>query len=210
MNTQLEAAVNRQQQWGVNYQRPDELLLAITYFEVDSENEIVVDQSVGGRTSFRNAAETEREGVELLARGLISDAWRWQASAQSLRADYSAGQWASKQLPGVAREQYQMGVEWRPLRNDFLQINITALQRSRIFTTDSNQVAAPAFYTADFSVQGDYTLQSWSLDWWLKLANIRDENYVGSVVVNQSNGRAFEPALGRNFSAGINIAYFFP
>ena len=209
LNTQLEAAVNRQQQWGINYQRPDELLLAITYFEVDSENEIVVDQSVGGRTSFRNAAETEREGIELLARGLISDTWRWQASAQSLRADYSAGQWAGKQLPGVAREQYQLGVEWRPLRNDFLQMNITAQQRSRIFTTDSNQVAAPAFYTVDFSVQGNYPLQSWALDWWLKLANIRDENYVGSVVVNQSNGRAFEPALGRNFSAGINIVYFF-
>lgn len=207
LNTQLDAAINRQHQWGLGYERDERVNFTITHFRIDSENEIVVDQSIGGRTTFRNAAETEREGVEFMARLKISDAWRWQASAQSMSADYSAGQWSGNQLPGVAREQYQLGVEWRPLRNDLLQLTLTGQQRSRIFIADNNEVAAPGFYTLDFSLEGEYALQSWALDWWLKLANIRDENYVGSVVVNQSNGRAFEPALGRNLTAGLKVNY---
>ncbi len=209
LNTQLEAAINHQHQWGLQYQQQDQLQFSITHFIIDTDNEIVVDQSIGGRTSFRNAAETEREGVELFARVALNELWKLQASAQSMHADYSAGQWSGKQLPGVAREQYQLGVEWLPLRNDLLQVNLIAQQRSRIFTTDNNQIAAPGFYTLDFSVQGEYEIQSWGLDWWLKLANLRDENHVGSVVVNQSNGRAFEPALGRNFSGGVKIAHRF-
>lgn len=209
LNTQLDAALNHQHQWGLQYEQANRLHLSITHFMIDTDHEIVVDQSVGGRTSFRNAAETEREGVELFTRLTLSDAWRWQASVQNMRADYSAGQWSGKQLPGVAREQYQLGVEWLPLRNDLLQVNLVAQQRARIFTADNNLVAAPGFYTLDFSVQGSYTLQSWSVDWWLKLANLSDENYVGSVVVNQTNGRAFEPALGRNVAGSIKISHRF-
>lgn len=209
LNIQLQAAINRQHQWGLQYQQENRLHVSLTQFMIDTENEIVVDQSVNGRTSFRNAAETEREGVELFARISLSDQWKLQASAQSMQADYSAGQWDGKQLPGVAREQYQLGVEWLPLRNKWLQLNLTAQHRSRIFTADNNQVAAPGFHTLDFSVQGEYVMQSWDIDWWLKLANLSDENYVGSVVVNQSNGRAFEPALGRNFSGSVKITHRF-
>lgn len=209
LNTQLDAAINRQREWGLQYQQASHLHLSLTHFMVDSDNEIVVDQSVGGRTSFRNAAETERNGVELFARITLSEMWRVQASAQTMRADYSAGQWNGKQLPGVAREQYQFGIEWLPLGNDLLQMNLLVQQRSRIFTADNNQIAAPGFYTLDSSVQGKYRLQAWTLAWWLKFANVLDENYVGSVVVNQTNGRAFEPALGRNFSGGATISYQF-
>ncbi len=209
LNTQLEAAINHQQQWGLGYQASEALQLSLTHFMIETDNELVVDQSVGGRTSFRNAAETEREGVEFFARWILSDAWRWQASAQSMNADYSAGQWSGKQLPGVAREQYQLGVEWRPLHDELLQVNLFAQQRSRIFTADNNQIAAPGFYTIDLGLQGDIAVQAWSVNWWLKLANLSDENYVGSVVVNQTNGRAFEPALGRNFSGGTKLTRAF-
>lgn len=213
LNTQLDTAINHQQQWGLHYQA-NEMLLTLTHFMIATDNELVVDQSEGGRTSFRNAAKTERKGVELFARWNMSETWRWQASAQTMDADYSAGPWSGKQLPGVAREQYQLGVAWRPLRNELLQIGLLAQQRSRIFTADNNHIAAPGFYTFDFSVQGDYLLQArllraWSFNWWLKLANLSDEKYVGSVVVNQTNGRAFEPALGRNFSGGIKIIHIF-
>ncbi len=209
LNTQLDAAINHQQQWGLGYHVNEVLALSLTHFMIETDKELVVDQSVGGRTSFRNAAETEREGVEFFARWILNETWRWQASAQTMNADYSAGQWSGKQLPGVAREQYQLGVEWRPLRNELLQVNLLAQQRSRIFTADNNQIAAHGFYTVDLSLQGDFSSQAWAFNWWLKLANLNDENYVGSVVVNQTNGRAFEPALGRNFSGGLKFTYAF-
>jgi iron complex outermembrane recepter protein len=209
LNTELEAAKNHQQEWGVGYHPDESLELTLTQFFINTENEIVVDQSVGGRTSFRNAAETEREGTELFSRYAINSHVRVQLGIQSLDALYSAGLWDGNQLPGVAREQYQLGVQWLPFANDALQLDLGAQQRSRIYTADNNQVYAPDYTTFDMSARGIFPISSVQFDWWLKLANLTDENYVGSVIVNQTNGRAFEPALGRNFSAGIKLTHQF-
>ena len=93
--------------------------------------------------------------------------------------------------------------------NDLVQLDMSMQQRSHIYSADDNQVYAPDFYTVDLSARGVYSIQSVQIDWWLKLANLTDETYVGSVIVNQSNGRAFEPALGRNISAGIRLTHQF-
>ena len=37
--------------------------------DIRSDNEILVDQSNDGRTTYRNAAKTAREGLELSLRG---------------------------------------------------------------------------------------------------------------------------------------------
>ncbi len=209
LNTELDAAINRQHQWGINYSPDDAREFSLTQFLIDTENEIVVDQSLNGRTSYRNAAETERKGIELFGRYDINAQLRMQLSLQWLDAIYSAGQWAGNHLPGVAGEQYQLGIQWRPFASDYLQLDLNAQQRSRIYTADNNQVYAPGFHTFDLGVQGTYPAKRLQLDWWLKLANLADENYVGSVIVNQTNGRAFEPALGRNFSGGIKLVHIF-
>jgi iron complex outermembrane recepter protein len=39
--------------------------------------------------------------------------------------------------------------------------------------------------------------------------NLADRNYVGSVIVNEGNGRYFEPAPGRTFLLGANAVYAF-
>jgi len=209
LNTELEAAINRQQEWGVSYQ-PDEIIeLKLTQFFIDTENELVVDQSFNGRTSYRNAAATERKGIELFGRYTLDPSLRVQLSVQSLDALYSAGQWNGNQLPGVAGEQYQLGIQWQPFANDSLQLDFSAQQRARIYTADNNQVYAPAYTIFDVGVQGTYPARLAQFYWWLKLANLTDENYVGSVVVNQANGRAFEPALGRNLVAGIKLTHQF-
>mgnify|MGYP000609035935 CR=1 FL=1 len=39
--------------------------------------------------------------------------------------------------------------------------------------------------------------------------NLFDENYAGSVIVNDGNGRFFEPADGVNWSAGFSISKAF-
>lgn len=209
LNTALDAAVNYQTEWGVNYRLDDRLEVVLTQFAIDSNNELVVDQSVGGRTSYRNAAATEREGSELFGRYAFGSHWRLLGSAQFTDAIFAAGTLDGKQLPGVAREQYQLGLQWLPFGSEALQLAAQLQQRSRVFTADDNVVAAPGYRTFDLSAQGEYSLSAINLGWWFKIANLSDENYVGSVVVNQANGRAFEPALGRNITAGINMQYAF-
>ncbi|EFS9233199.1 TonB-dependent receptor, partial [Salmonella enterica] len=42
-----------------------------------------------------------------------------------------------------------------------------------------------------------------------RVDNLFDKEYIGSVIVNESNGRYYEPALGRNYGVGINLAWQF-
>lgn len=209
LNIALEAALNHQQEWGIHYRPVAGAELSVTQFMIDSKNELVVDQSVGGRTSYRNAAATEREGAEIFGRYSLNNQWRLQASAQFIDAIYSAGELDGNQLPGVAREQYQLGLQWLPFGSEALQLGTSLQQRTRVFSADDNAVSAPGYRTFDVSAQGDVVINQLRVGWWLKVANVSDENYVGSVVVNQSNGRAFEPALGRNMTAGVKLQYGF-
>ncbi len=205
LNIALDPAVNYQREWGINYRPLAGTEFTITQFAINSHNELVVDQSIGGRTSYRNAAATEREGVEVLGRYNPGNHWRLQASAQLIDALYSSGEWRGKQLPGVARAQYQLGLQWLPFANEYLILGVSAQQRAKIFTADDNAVYAPAYRTVDLHLQGNYVVDQMRFGWWMKMANASDENYVGSVVVNQANGRAFEPALGRNLMAGVSL-----
>lgn len=202
-NFALDVAVNHQTELGLKYQPTAQAEIGLTYFSIDSQNEIVVDLSKDGRTSYRNAAATEREGFELLGRYAFGDHWRLEASAQFIDAIYSAGELDGNHLPGVAREQYQVSLQWLPFGNDALQLATSMQERARVYSSDDNAVHAPAYHTFDLSAQGDYLFGQLTVGWWLKVANVSDENYVGSVVVNQANGRAFEPALGRNLVAGF-------
>ena len=39
------------------------------------------------------------------------------------------------------------------------------------------------------------------------LDNLFDKNYVGSVIVNESNGRYYEPAPNRTLFAGVQVIW---
>ena len=43
----------------------------------------------------------------------------------------------------------------------------------------------------------------------VRIDNVADRRYVGSVIVNEGNGRFFEPAPGRTWLVGVNAAYTF-
>ena len=44
---------------------------------------------------------------------------------------------------------------------------------------------------------------------YVRVNNIADVNYVGSVIVGDTNGRYYEPAPGRNWYAGVSISAAF-
>ena len=90
-----------------------------------------------------------------------------------------------------------------------MTLSLAARHRARVAASDDNQTFAPSSTTADIALSSQIPWVNWDMGAWIKLANLTDEKYVGSVIVNQNNGRAFEPAPGRNFSAGIDVAYKF-
>jgi len=49
----------------------------------------------------------------------------------------------------------------------------------------------------------------WDFNAFLRVDNLFDRRYIGSVIVNEGNGRYFEPASGRNWTLGMGAAYRF-
>jgi len=206
-NNKLAAAVNRQYEMGADYHNTG-ITAALTLFGIKTRDELVVDQSVNGRTTYKNAAATDRKGIELKGSYAINQQLDVRAVFNYLDAVYTRGPFASRQLPGIATYNHVVQLTWSPWPNDKLKLGASANYRSRVATSDDNQTKAPAYTTVDIFIAGkvDAFLHA---EWWIKLANCTDENYVGSVIVNQTNGRAFEPAGGRNLAAGVNISYEF-
>lgn len=212
-NNTLDAATNHQQEIGLDYHH-ENISVELTGFNIKTQDELVVDKSINGRTTYINATETERKGVELSGRYELNSQLELRAALNYLRATYTQGQFDDLQLPGVAKQNHYAQINWSPFSNDLLKFGLSAVHRDQVATHDDNQVKAPAYTTFDISASGKWNFYApaehgLSAEWWIKLANLSNENYVGSVIVNQMNGRAFEPASGRNLAAGVRVGYEF-
>ncbi|MGQ4277419.1 TonB-dependent receptor family protein [Pseudidiomarina sp. E22-M8] len=200
LNTELGPSTNQQWEIGSKW-RSDHIQAAVTWFRIDTANEIVVDQSNDGRTTYTNAEQTEREGVELSLSADLAEHWSARASTTYTDARYSNG----ARLPGVARQQAYWQLRWQPTVQT--RVQVVGEYRGNVAANDSNDVFAPAHTLWHAAVQHQWRYDNVQLQPWLKLHNLTDRDYVGSVVVNQGSGRAFEPGVGRELQLGLSINY---
>lgn len=181
-------------------------------FHSSTDNELVSDKasSGNGRTIYRNAGKTRRQGVELQADMHLTPKWQVQAAYTYLDATFrqASGDAAmGNQLPGLSRQNmfvatsYQLTPAWK--------LGLSAQHASKVFVNDSNSEAAPAFTIASASVGYTKDMGDWRLHAFARVDNLFDRNYVGSVIVNDGNGRYYESAQGRNWSTGVNLRYNF-
>ena len=107
-------------------------------------------------------------------------------------------------LPAVPKQSLYAGLAWRPV--EALTLTVEGIGRSRMFADDRN-LAEVAGYGA-FNVRADWTNDfRWGrLSQTLRVDNLADHRYVGSVIVNESNGRYYEPSPGRTALYLLSVA----
>ena len=213
----LKPALSTHAEAGMKAYLGESSRLDLAVFQVDTRDELVVDSSVGGRTSYRNAGRTQRQGVEM---ALDS---RWQGGFSSrlaytyLDARYDQGFVSSggtrvdagKRLPGIAAHNLFGELVWRHAASGF-SAGLEGILRSNVQVEDTNtQNAAPGYAIANLRLAHDQKLAGLDVRTYARLNNIFDRQYIGSVVVGDSNGRYYEAAPGRNWLAGVNLRYAF-
>jgi iron complex outermembrane receptor protein len=79
----------------------------------------------------------------------------------------------------------------------------------RIQANDVNTAVASGYAVA--AVYAGYLKkwERWEFNAFARVDNLFDRRYVGSVIVNEGNGRYYEPAAGRNWTVGLSGAYRF-
>ena len=211
INLALRAAKSQQWQAGWKYAHPNATnIVSLDLFTINSQDELLVDQSIGGRTSFRNAAKTKRTGAEFTSQWHASVDWQHQISVTLIDARFHTPLEPlinERQLPGLARQQLSWQVNWRPMSSDFWQLQGGVDYKSKMATDDRNQQYAPAstLWRLQSNWHGELLGGTWHS--WLAGENIGNARYVGAVVVNQNNGRSFEPGLPRQWLAGVQFNY---
>ncbi|KQV51912.1 MULTISPECIES: TonB-dependent receptor [unclassified Duganella] len=174
-------------------------------FEIRTSDELIVDSSVGGRTSYRNAARTVRKGVEMSFDTAWGAGFSSRIALTSLRATYENG----AHLPGVARA-YGFGeLAWRESGGRW-GAALEGVASAKVYAEDSNtERAAPGYGLLNLRLTAVQAGAEWRVSEYVRLNNLAGKQYVGSVIVGDANKRYYEGAPGRNWVAGVSARYQF-
>lgn len=214
LNFALQPATSRASEVGVKYRVGDRHRLNAAIFNVDTSNEIVVDSAIGGRTTFKNAGATRRRGAEASWDGRYRYGVETHVALTWLRAEfvdaYRTGSPPAivpvgAKLPGVPSKQAYAELAWIPGSWPGLETALEAQYVDKLYVNERNTDAAPAYAVMNARIGFSQTAGVARWQEFVRLNNLFDRNYAGSVIVGDGNGRFFEPAPGRNWFVGANV-----
>ncbi|HTI65780.1 MAG TPA: TonB-dependent receptor [Gemmatimonadaceae bacterium] len=186
----------------------------VALFDTEVRDELIPFEVPGGngRTYYRNAGRTRRQGIELELStdvGPVSITGTYALSHFRFRDFVNGGaQYAGNTIPGIPEQQAQAAATWH-LPRAFVVAEASA--KSRVWVNDANSVAAPGF--AVFNVRAGATAafgKPW-LSPMIGVQNLFDRHYVGSVAINASGSsiaatKFYEPSPGRAWFVGLSAA----
>jgi len=213
LNFGLQPSESRNAEVGVKL-RHEQTRLNLALFHSRVEDEIVTGQNQEGtnRATFVNAGQSTRRGLELsLEQGFdhgiqaylaytLLDA-RFDSYTTNDGVDLSG-----KDLPGVPRHSLFAELSWQPPGTGFTTA-LEAQSLSERFANDENDARAAGY--AVFNWRAGYTHQvgNWTIDPFVRVDNLGDKEYIGSLIVNERNSRYYEPAPARQWLVGLGLQY---
>ena len=193
-------------------------------FQSKTQDDIVSAGTEEGRATYRNADKTLREGVEL---SWNKQLWRdlsAQASYSYIDATFDAfvpeipnpadpakpkasSIRSGAKIPGIAKNQAFAALNWQP--DIGFNAGLDVRYMDKVYVDDANSDAASSYTVVSANAGYVWKQADWKVKTYVRADNLFDENYVGSVIVNDGNGRFFEPADGLNWSAGLSVTKAF-
>lgn len=221
LNFALRPAKSLHREIGIKTLVGDTGRLNLALFRVDVEDEIVVNSNSGGRSDFKNVQGTLRKGLEL--------GWQqkfplgFEAAISYTRLDATFKQSfttvtgtpatpvtvrAGSKLPGIADNIWFGELVWRYAPLGF-HAGAEVRHSGKVWVNDQNSEAADAYTIYNLRAGLEQRGKGWKLSEFVRLDNMSDRRYIGSVIVSEANNRYYEPAPGRNFTVGIHAEFSF-
>src|SRR5690606_34762123 len=114
---------------------------------------------------------------------------------------------AGNRIAGTAAHAAYASLDWAPPEG--WRAGVEGRYLSNLYVNDRNDATAPSYFVAGAHVGYRWQGKQWQLDAFGRLNNLFDRHYAGSAIVNQGQGRYYEPAPGRNWVAGISAGFQF-
>jgi iron complex outermembrane receptor protein len=113
---------------------------------------------------------------------------------------------SGNQIPGVPENSAYAALAWHHAPSGF-SAGVEGRWADRVFVDDVNSASADSYVVFNVHAGFRQRIGAWQFEEFLRVDNVADESYVGSVVVNAVNGRFFEPAPPRTFLLGFTAGY---
>lgn len=218
-NTALQAQTSRQTELGFK-RRLSQAEVDVALFEARTANEIGVATNAGGRSAFQNVGRTMRRGMELGAAWRLDTQWRLRLAATLLQATYSdrfltcdgipcatptAVVAAGNRIAGTPRawahvELLRRDARWGDAALEWRGVGAVPVN-------DRNTDAAAGYgllalrWSRAWAVSDTLRLESL-----VRVDNALDRLHAASVIVNDANGRFFEPGSPRSVLLALRLA----
>ena len=211
----LKPATSEQIEVGLKARLAEATRLQLALFQIDTEDELVVESASGGRSRFQNAAQTRRRGVELALESRLSETLRANLAYTQIEATYSKDFTSNSRLiesgnklPGIPARTLYGELTWQPL--GWFSTAVEGLYRSQLYVEDSNTAkAAPSYALFNWQARFEQKAGALTFNQVLRIDNLLDREYIGSVIVGDGNGRYYEPGPERAWYAGAGVQYQF-
>ncbi|SFQ86293.1 iron complex outermembrane recepter protein [Halopseudomonas formosensis] len=213
MNQALKPSLSRNAEVGLKWRR-DNTRLDIALFDSRVKDEIVTgtNQLGTGRATYTNAGRSTRRGVELsieqqFAHGLSAYlAYTWLQAEYDRFIDGDGTSHAGNRLPGIPRHSFFAELAWQPQDSGFATA-LEAQGMSQRYATDDNQHQASGYTVLNWRAGYQQPIGNLTLEPFARLDNLTDREYIGSLIVNGSGGRYYEPAPERSWLVGLGLQY---
>ena len=199
-NADLEASRFRHLDLGMRWRLNPRWQLATNVYRIDSRDELVVAESSGGRSVFGNASSGGRSGLELLLVADLPRDWQARLSANWIHARINdddgngsvalpgqPARWGQLSLLGPLSERDRLGLDWQ--LSSAIPVDTSTSERAPGYGR------VDAWWTRQIGQRGPVIS--------VRIDNLFDRRYAGSVIVGDRNGRYYEPAAGRELGLGL-------
>ena len=208
LNTGLQPAQSNNYEMGLK--AGDERLRAdVAAFYIATRDELAVEANSAGRSVYENIGKTERRGAELT----VTASWKNGIDARLAYTYIRAVTLASynscagspcqpvvipagNRLPALPANAVYAAATWHAARFGFAA-TLETVGRAQIYVDDRNSDAAAGYWATNLRAGFVQQHEGWTFSETVRLDNVADRRYVATVIVNESNGRYFEPSPGR-------------
>ncbi|AKR42472.1 TonB-dependent receptor [Methylophilus sp. TWE2] len=219
-NLGLKASESNNYEIGAKAFLNDNTRMNITFFKVMTDDEIVTSLTNAGRSSFTNAGKTERKGLELsidsrfennistyfaytLLDAEFKDSFTFRPTTTTSRTVL-----AGNKIPGTYRSQIYGEIAWSYQPLGFFTA-FEGRHNSKVFVDDVNSDSAPSYTIFNLRAGFEQNLTNWRFKEFVRVENMFDKEYIGSVRINDGNRLFYETAADRNYLVGLSAQYKF-
>jgi iron complex outermembrane receptor protein len=224
-NLTLKPSVSQNYELGAKAFIADNTQVNLSVFKITTDNEIVLrDTNTANRSIFANADKTKRSGAELSIDSNFANNISTYLSYSLLNAEFASTFSSTRtrtgspevttvvnagnKIPGTYSNQIYAEVAWKYQPLGFSSA-LEGRYNSKVYVNDANNEFAPSYKIANIRAGFEQNVGGWNFTEFVRVENIFDKDYIGSVRVNDGNSRFYEPAASRNYLLSVGATYKF-